>query len=132
SRQILFNKYFSVLGDIPTNGNTTVLDREFLEKVMNHIHGNIDDPELSVEGLACQLNLSRSQFYRKTKALTGQTANEFLRNIRLHRAKLLLENGNASVSEVCFSVGFSSPSYFTKCFKGQFGVLPTDIVPLES
>ena len=132
SRQIIFNKYFSLLSDLPTNGNTTALDKEFLEKVMNHIHENIDDPELSVEALASQLNLSRSQFYRKIKALSGQTANEFLRNIRLLRAKQLLELGNSSISEVCFSVGFSSPSYFTKCFKAQFGILPTEIQIQES
>lgn len=131
SRQIIFNKYFSLIGDLSTPGNTTALDKEFLEKVLNHIHENIDDPDLNVETMASQLNLSRSQFYRKIKALTGQSANEFLRNIRLNRAKVLLENGSRSIGEVCFSVGFSSPSYFTKCFKGQFGVLPTEVEPLE-
>lgn len=127
SRQLIFNKYFSVISDLPANENTTSLDKEFIEKVLNYIHKNIDDPDLNVETLASQLNLSRSQFYRKIKALTNQTANEFLRNIRLHRAKQLLEKGNSTISEVCFSVGFSSPSYFTKCFKGYFGVLPTEV-----
>lgn len=127
SRQLIFNKYFSVISDLPANGKTTSLDKEFIEKVLNYIHNNIDDPDLNVESLASQLNLSRSQFYRKIKALTNQTANEFLRNIRLHRAKQLLEKGNPSVSEVCFMVGFSSPSYFTKCFKGYFGLLPTEV-----
>lgn len=132
SRQLIFNKYFGMISDLPVNGNTTSLDKEFIEKVLNYIHKNIDDPDLSVESLASQLNLSRSQFYRKIKALTSQTANEFLRNIRLNRAKQLLEKGNCSISEVCFNVGFTSPSYFTKCFKSYFGLLPTEIVPTES
>src|SRR5690606_28054920 len=71
SRQLIFNKYFSVISDLPANGNTTSLDKEFIEKVLNYIHNNIDDPDLSVESLASQLNLSRSQFYRKIKALTN-------------------------------------------------------------
>ena len=132
SRQLIFNKYFSVISDLPANGNTSSLDKEFIEKVLNYINKNIDDPDLSVESLASQLNLSRSQFYRKIKALTNQTANEFLRNIRLNRAKQLLEKGNCTISEVCFNVGFSSPSYFTKCFKVYFGLLPTEVMPIES
>ncbi|HUH45880.1 MAG TPA: hybrid sensor histidine kinase/response regulator transcription factor, partial [Arenibacter sp.] len=131
SRQLIFNKYFSVISDLPSHGNTTSLDKEFIEKVLNYINKNMDDPDLSVESLASQLNLSRSQFYRKIKALTNQTANEFLRNIRLNRAKQLLEKGNSTISEVCFNVGFSSPSYFTKCFKAYFGVLPTEVMPME-
>ena len=73
------------------------------------------------------MNLSKSQFYRKIKALTNQTANEFLRNIRLQKAKQILELGSATVGEVSYKVGFSSHSYFTKCFKNYYGVLPTSI-----
>ncbi len=127
SRQLIFNKYFSVISDVPVNKNTTSLDKDFIEKVLNYINKNIDDPDLSVEALASHLNLSRSQFYRKIKALTNQTANEFLRNIRIERAKQIIENGNTNISEVCYKVGFSTPSYFTKCFKEHFGILPTEV-----
>ncbi|MCM4151735.1 hybrid sensor histidine kinase/response regulator [Arenibacter sp. N53] len=132
SRQLIFNKYFSVISDVPVNKNTTSLDKDFIEKVLNYINKNLDDPDLSVEALASHLNLSRSQFYRKIKALTNQTANEFLRNIRIERAKQIIENGNTNISEVCYKVGFSTPSYFTKCFKEHFGILPTEVDPIKS
>ncbi len=127
SRQILFNKYFSAISDTEINENTTSLDKEFIEKVLKYINESLSDPDLSVEILASQLHLSRSQFYRKIKTLTGQTANQFLRNIRLQRAKQILEKGYNNISDVCYQVGFSSPSYFTKCFKNHFGILPTEI-----
>ncbi|TBN16799.1 response regulator [Hyunsoonleella pacifica] len=127
SRKLIFNKYFSVISDLPENVKTTSIDKEFIEKVLNYINENISDPNLSVEVLASQLNLSKSQFYRKIKALTNQTANEFLRNIRLQKAKQILELGSATVGEVSYKVGFSSHSYFTKCFKNYYGVLPTSI-----
>lgn len=131
SRQLIFNKYFSVISDAD-NKTTTSIDKEFIEKVLGYINESIGDPNLNVESLASQLNLSRSQFYRKIKALTNQTANEFIRNIRLLRAKQIIETGNNNISEVCYKVGFSSPSYFTKCFKSHFGVLPKEIETTKS
>ena len=131
SRQLIFNKYFNVISDLDTT-NTTSMDKEFIEKVLSYINESIGDPNLNVESLASQLNLSRSQFYRKIKALTNQTANEFIRNIRLLRAKQIIETGNSNISEVCYKVGFSSPSYFTKCFKSYFGVLPKEIEQTKS
>ncbi|MDO6854067.1 two-component regulator propeller domain-containing protein [Cellulophaga lytica] len=132
SRQLIFNKYFSLINDVPKNINTTSLDKEFIQKVLVYINDNIDDPELNVESLASELNLSRSQFYRKIKALTNQTASEFLRNIRLQKAKQIIEMGNTNISEVSYKVGFSSPSYFTKCFKNYFDMLPTDVKPTNT
>jgi signal transduction histidine kinase/ligand-binding sensor domain-containing protein/DNA-binding response OmpR family regulator len=129
SRQLIFNKYFSLITDIPTTINTTSLDKEFIEKVLNYINDNIANPNLNVGLLASEVRLSRSQFYRKIKALTNQSANEFLRNIRLQKAKQIIEKGNTQISEVCYKVGFSSPSYFTKCFKHYFGLLPTEVEP---
>ncbi|WP_047244877.1 hybrid sensor histidine kinase/response regulator transcription factor [Maribacter thermophilus] len=127
SRKLIFDKYFGKISGAKENKNTTSIDKEFIQKVLNYIHENMSDSNLSVELLAEELNLSRSQLYRKIKTLTGQTVNEFMRKIRLQKAKQLLESGSASVSEVCYNVGFSSPSYFTKCFKAHFGILPTEI-----
>ncbi len=128
SRQLIFDKYFSAISGSDETNNTTSLDKDFIQKVLTYISENMSDSELSVELLATQLHLSRSQLYRKIKSLTGQTVNEFLRNVRLQKAKQLLESHqSANVSEVCYNVGFSSPSYFTKCFKAHFGVLPTEI-----
>lgn len=127
SRQLIFNKYFSVLSEAPSNTNTTSIDKVFIEKVLNYINDNIGNPDLNVELLASQFNLSKSQFYRKIKALTNQSPNEFLRNIRLQKAKQIIEKGNTNISEVCYKIGFSTPSYFTKCFKNYFGLLPTEV-----
>ncbi|SHI59552.1 two-component regulator propeller domain-containing protein [Pseudozobellia thermophila] len=127
SRQILFEKFANATAVVKIPENTSLMDKRFIDKVMEYIVENIADEKLNVEHLANELNLSRSQLYRKIKALTGLTANEFLRKLRLEKAKEIIENGDASISEVCFKVGFSSPSYFTKCFKAYFGVLPTEL-----
>tara|TARA_R110000868_G_scaffold137115_2_gene350562 strand:+ start:23073 stop:27224 length:4152 start_codon:yes stop_codon:yes gene_type:complete len=127
SRQILFNKYFKDTRNVKIPENTSPLDKKFITKVLEYINNNLADENLNVEQLAEELFLSRSQLYRKIKALTGHTANEFLRNIRLEKAKEMIEQGHESISEVSFKVGFSSPSYFTKCFKSHFGALPTEL-----
>ncbi|MBJ2173573.1 response regulator [Aureibaculum sp. A20] len=127
SRKLIFNKYFSEISGAEENKNATSIDKEFIQKILTYINDNISDSNLSVEILASQLNLSRSQLYRKVKMLTGQTVNEFIRNIRLQRANQLLESGSATISEICYQVGFASPSYFTKCFKAHFGILPTEV-----
>jgi AraC-like DNA-binding protein len=98
-----------------------------MNNVLNYINENINDEKLNVENLAGELLLSRSKLYRKIKALTGDTANEFIRKIRLEKAKQLIETTEYTISEVCYKVGFSSPSYFTKCFKDYFGFLPTEL-----
>ncbi|WP_194768095.1 two-component regulator propeller domain-containing protein [Tamlana sp. I1] len=127
SRQLIFDKYFRAISGAEENQNASSIDKEFIQKLLGYINNNISDTNLSVEVLADQLNLSRSQLYRKIKALTGQTVNEFIRKIRLERAKQILENGSTTVSEACYKVGFASPSYFAKCFKAHFGLLPTEI-----
>lgn len=124
SRKILFKKYFN---GIDFSENTTSLDQEFMLNVLSYINNNINDNNLNVENLADELLLSRSKLYRKIKALTGLTANEFIRNIRLEKSKDFIENSEFSISEICYKVGFSSPSYFTKCFKLQYGLLPKEI-----
>lgn len=124
SREILFNK-FSEGYTVGPKDNITTLDDQFLNKALRYIHKNIDDPELGVDQLAVELLLSRSQLYRKIKALTGLTATSFLRKVRLEEAKKIFNSDkNYNVSEVALKVGFSSPSYFTKCFKKEFGHLP--------
>ena len=124
TRKILFKKYLS---GIDFSENTTSLDQEFILNVLDYINKNISDNNLNVENLADELLLSRSKLYRKIKALTGLTANEFIRNVRLEKSKEILENSEFSISEICYKVGFSSPSYFTKCFKVQYGILPKEI-----
>ena len=127
SRQVLFDKYFNSVSTTIDANNTTSLDKEFMNNVLTFINKNLNDEKLNVEHLASELFLSRSKLYRKIKALTGDTANEFIRKVRLEKAKQLIENTNQTISEICYKVGFSSPSYFTKCFKDHFDILPTEI-----
>jgi signal transduction histidine kinase/DNA-binding response OmpR family regulator len=124
SRQIMFNKFYN--GITPkAKEKTTTLDNEFIKNILNYINENISETELSVEDLASKVFLSRSQLYRKVKTLTGVSVNEFIRNVRLEKAKELIELGNDNITEISYKVGFSSPSYFTKCYKEKYGHLPT-------
>ena len=99
----------------------------FITRFKEVVESHLDDSELSVEDLAAQMNLSRVQLYRKVKAVTGSTPIELLRTTRLNRAYQLLLTTDKSVSEVAYQVGFTAPSYFTKCFKDEYGMLPGDI-----
>jgi transcriptional regulator GlxA family with amidase domain len=87
----------------------------------------MSDSELSVEDLAAEMSLSRVQFYRKLKSLTNYSPAELLRNARLKRADSLLKSTEKTVSEISYEVGFSSPSYFTKCYRDYYGELPTAV-----
>lgn len=105
--------------------NLVDFDNDFMQKVVDFIQSNIDNPDLNVEMLSSHLCLSRSQVYRKVKNLTGLSPITFIRRIRLERARTLLQNDtNLNVSEVAHGVGFLSASYFTVCYKKQFGELP--------
>jgi signal transduction histidine kinase/ligand-binding sensor domain-containing protein/DNA-binding response OmpR family regulator len=125
SRQIIFNKFYEGISKMGQQ-KTTTIDNDFMQKILNYINENINDPELSVEVLASVVFLSRSQLYRKIKTLTGVSVNEFIRNVRLEKARQLIENGNITINELSDKVGFSSGSYFTKCFKAKYGHIPTE------
>jgi len=102
------------------------LDENFLKKVVELIEKNIDDSDLNVMSLSDRVGMNHTNFYRKIKGLTGQTANDFIRTIRLKKAAQLLETGQFNVKEVMFKVGFTNSSYFSKSFKNAFGVSPKD------
>lgn len=106
----------------------TSMEQQFLEKLVDEIEENIGNETFGVEQLAEAINLSRSQVHRKMVSLTDQTPSLFIRKYRLERAKQLLEQGAGRVSDIAFQVGFSSPSYFTKCFVEEFGKTPKDLV----
>ena len=128
SRQLIFNKYFKDISESQLNKSTSSLDKDFIRKILEVINRRIGDSELNVETLAAEIFLSRTQLYRKIKALTGMSVNEFIRKIRLEKAKKMIEQGNINISEVCYAVGFSSPSYFSKRFNEYFGILPNEIL----
>ena len=104
------------------------LDKDFVEKFKALIEEKMGDSELNVEDLGREMGLSRVQVYRKIKSLTNYAPNELLRMSRLKRAASLLASSGMTVAEIAYEVGFTSPSYFTKCYKEQFGESPTEFL----
>ncbi len=105
-------------------------DKQFIQKLRDIIRKNMSNSEFGVEDIGKEIGLSRVQLYRKVKAMTGSSVVDLLRKARLSKAKRLLESRSMSVSEVAYEVGFSAPSYFTKCFKDEYGMLPGDVANL--
>jgi len=104
------------------------MDKDFVEKFKALIEAKMGDSNLNVEDLGKDMGLSRVQLYRKIKSLTNYSPNELLRIARLKKAASLLASSDMTVAEIGYEVGFSSPSYFTKCYKEQFGESPTDLL----
>ena len=104
------------------------MDKEFVEKFKALIDEKMGDSGLNVEDLGKDMGLSRVQLYRKIKSLTNYSPNELLRIARLKKAASLLASSDMTVSEIGYEVGFSSPSYFAKCYKELFGESPTDLL----
>ena len=101
---------------------------KFIIRFREYIEQHMSDSNLGVETIGRELGLSRVQLYRKVKALTGQSPVELLRTVRLHKAHRLLQDSVKSISEVAYEVGFTSPSYFTKCFRDEFGASPSELI----
>ena len=104
------------------------MDKNFVEKFKSLLDAKLGDSNLNVEDLGKDMGLSRVQLYRKIKSLTNYSPNELLRIARLKKVASLLASSDMTVAEIGYEVGFSSPSYFTKCYKEQFGESPTDFL----
>jgi AraC-like DNA-binding protein len=104
------------------------LDAQFLRKCSLIIENHMTESEYGVEQLGAEIGLSRVHVYRKVKHLTGLSVSEFIRNLKLKKAANMLTTSGKSVAEVAFETGFSSPSYFSKCFKDLFNLSPSEYV----
>jgi len=104
------------------------IDEHFMNKIMEVIEQHISEEEFTIEEFGNEVGMSRSQIHRKLKALSGKSASRYIRSVRLARAKKMIDDQNGNISEIAYSVGFSSPAYFTKCFKDEFGYPPSDLV----
>ena len=123
--------------DSPASGDDTTSEAQtdkgnaatsiFFTRFKDVVEATLEDSELGVEELASEMNLSRVQLYRKVKAITGASPVELLRTARLKRGYQMLMTTDMSISEVAYKVGFTAPSYFTKCFKDEYGILPGDV-----
>ena len=100
----------------------------FLKTLNEVIVANMQNPDFCLDDMASLLNMSRSSLNRKIKGVLDMTPNDYIRLERLKKAAQLLREGECKVNEVCYMVGFNTPSYFTKCFQKQFGILPKDFV----
>ncbi len=104
-------------------------EKEFLQKLILAIEERLSDADLTVPELSRQLAMSDTQLYRKLKAITGKTPSQFVRTVRLQKAMALLKNSGLNVSEIAYEVGFTSPQYFSRMFKEEFGFPPSELRP---
>jgi len=127
NRQILKRKFLQ-LDEDENFELSNDLDKSFIDEITKYIEENISDPELSVYDLYEISGMSRTPFYHKLKSLVDLSPSEYIRSIRLKRARTLLKNRNNNISEVAYSVGFSNPKYFSTSFKKYFGQSPSAFV----
>jgi signal transduction histidine kinase/DNA-binding response OmpR family regulator len=125
-REKLQLKYEQEVWLRPKEVKVSSVHQKFLEELKDAIEKNIDNDQFSVEDLGSVLAMSRSQVHRKLKALTNQSATTFIRNYRLHRAAELLKLDSGNVTEIAYQVGFSSQTYFSKCFQELFSCSPSE------
>ncbi len=127
-RALLYQKYATASAwDAVERSDLQDKDAAFINSVLYHIEQQMDDPQLNAARLAKKLALSESQLYRKLKALTDSSTANFIRKVRLQKAKALLQSTDNTVSEVAYQTGFSSPSWFSRAFKQEFGYAPNEL-----
>ena len=123
-RQHLREHFQKELTFIPDELELASVDKRFLEKAMILVNENLEDPDFNVAAFSRQIHLSQQHLNRKLNALTGQSAQGFIRALRLKQAALLLRSGSASITEIAYQVGFSDPTHFSRVFRREFGVAP--------
>jgi signal transduction histidine kinase/DNA-binding response OmpR family regulator len=106
----------------------SVADEQFIEKINSIILDHLNDSDFSIDKLACYMNMSRSTLDRKIKDLVRLTTNDFIKLTRIKKAAQMLSEGSFRINEICYLTGFTSPSYFSKCFRKQFGIAPTELL----
>ena len=106
-------------------------EEKFLSQITSAIENRIDDPDLNVTSLCEHLQINNKQVYRKLKQLTGMSPVEYIKTIRLKKAAMLLSQNKFTISEIVYMVGFSNPSYFSKCFQNEFGKTPKQYIEEE-
>ncbi|MEL6639509.1 MAG: response regulator, partial [Bacteroidota bacterium] len=125
-RRTLQERY-AAIGSVERKAEAVASREEvFLQRMRALVEAHLSDPDLNMPRVCKALEMSRSQVYKKIKALTGRTPSQYIRSIRLHHARRLLQSSDLNVSEVAYEVGFSSPFYFSNVFLAEFGVRPNE------
>lgn len=125
-RKLLASKYKEKIYVLPKQSNGNSIDEKFLHRVKTIVEANLGDCAFGVERMAFEINLSRTQLLRKLKALTRLSPNEFIKDMRLKKAVELIQSNSDTITQIGYQVGFNDQSYFTKCFKKQYGVSPSE------
>ena len=126
NREKLQEKYQQESFLRPTDIKVTSVQQKFLQKAKKVVEENLDNDQFNVEDLSSELHMSRSQAHRKLKALTNQSATQFIRNYRLRRAADLLKQDVGNVTEIAYQVGFNSQTYFSSSFQELFRCSPSE------
>ena len=125
SRELLRKQILSAQTGLEGLDYTNRMDKEFLEKVIQTIEENLSNVDFTIDELCSIMAMSRTSIYNKMKTLTNRSPNDFIRIIRLNKAKELLRTRKHTIAEVSYIVGFSDPKYFSTSFKKQFNVSPS-------
>lgn len=126
SRQQVKEKYRREIALQPSPEAVASQEEVLLKALLAYVEERITDTELSVDAICQAVGVSRSQLYRRVKAATGLSVADVIKEIRLRRAQQLLQNQGVNISEVAYMVGFANPEHFSKCFKAEFGVTPSE------
>ncbi|WP_455584852.1 hybrid sensor histidine kinase/response regulator transcription factor [Bacteroides sp.] len=118
----------SPLQYLTKNAETDDESTLFVEKLNKIILENMSDEEFTIDNLSGYFSISRSNFHKKIKSITGMTPNDYIKLLRLNKSAEMLSTGKYKINEVCYLVGFNTPSYFSKCFYEHFGKLPKDFI----
>ena len=117
--------YAHTLKDFSAVTQFNSLDKAFLKDFIHFVDNNFHRQDFSVADLSKKLSLSRSQLYRKVKALLGQSISDYIQNTRLQRAESYLQDESLSIAEIAYSVGYTSPDYFSTAFKNKYNLTPS-------
>ena len=128
TRRRMLEHYSKELDVEPEKITFNALDEEILKRAVEIVKNNMDNSSFSTEDFASQMNMSRSNLHLKLKAITGESAIEFIKKIRFSEACRLLKEGRYNIAEISTMVGFSTPSYFATSFKKYIGCLPTEYI----
>ena len=110
----------------PSQPQIVSFDEQFMQQVMEVMEKQMDNSEFTVDEFAQELSMGRTVFYQKLKAIIGLSPVDFIRDMRIKRAKQLMDSGEYNISTVAYMTGFNDPKYFSKCFKKQFGISPSE------
>jgi YesN/AraC family two-component response regulator len=127
-RKLLHQKFTSGTFEVKSidKPNLSAIDEKFIEKILTVINEHLSEEEFSIEDIAMEIGMSRAQIYRKIKALTGKSPSLYLRSVRLSKAKEMIRERKGTISEISYRVGFSSPAYFSRCYREEFGHPPSE------